>query len=78
MEMGVKSSFVVMAHIVTAGTLERGTVQSVLAKGQVEICLVADLIGRIVNYSTEQNKTALNDEPSSSQSRCTTPTRLGA
>lgn len=44
MEMGVKSSFVVMAHIVTAGTLERGTVQSVLAKGQVEICLVADQI----------------------------------
>lgn len=69
MEMGVKSSFVVMAHIVTAGTLDRGTVQSVLAKGQVEICLVADLIGRIVNYSTEQNKTALkpaacNEHPS--------------
>lgn len=60
MEMGVKSSFVVMAHIVTAGTLERGTVQSVLAKGQVEICLVADLIGRIVNYSTEQNRTGQN------------------
>lgn len=37
MEMGVKSSFVVMAHIVTAGTLEKGQCSwwiSVLAKGQ--------------------------------------------
>lgn len=64
MEMGVKSSFVVMAHIVTAGTLEKGQCSwwiSVLAKGQGgdirknRIGRVADLIGRIVNYSAEQN-----------------------